>query len=48
MVNGYALPGVSTHETELGHVEPNSQKEHFDFQKGIEDRFLKAIASMKR
>lgn len=47
MVNGYALPGVSTHETELGRVEPDSQKKYFDFQKEIEDRFLKAIANMK-
>lgn len=47
MVNGYALLGVSTHETELGHVEPNSQKEYFDSRKEIEERFLKAIASMK-
>lgn len=47
MVNGCALPGVSTPETKWVHVEQHSQKEHFDFQKEIEDRFLKAIASMK-
>ena len=46
MVNGYALPWVSTPETKWVHVEQHSQKEHFDFQKEIEDRSLKAIASI--